>query len=127
MHGQPQHARSSQRDRGPLTRVESLVQEQHAEYHVDQRIDEIAKTGFNDVACVDGPDVQAPVERDEDAADDQPAGDAGLGKHHAPPTIAMLEEQPRQHEYGGPDDAVGDDFHRRHRFQQVPIERKHAP
>src|SRR3546814_4464972 len=43
----------------------TLFRSQHAQHHVEQRVDEVAQAGLDHVPGVDRPDVQAPVERDQ--------------------------------------------------------------
>ncbi|MNT35257.1 hypothetical protein D3C72_1712780 [compost metagenome] len=65
--GQPGHAHRGDGYRQPLHAAQALLQHQHAQQHVDQRIDEVAQAGFDHMSCVDRPDVQAPVEGDGQA------------------------------------------------------------
>ena len=57
-----------ERHREPLRPGEALAQHQDAEQHVDERVDEIAEARLDHVVVGDRPDVEQPVERDEDGA-----------------------------------------------------------
>ena len=62
-----------ERHRDPLRAAEALAQHEHAEQHVDERVDEVAEARLDDVVVGDRPDVEQPVERDEDGAARQAA------------------------------------------------------
>lgn len=57
----PSPARRLQPAARTLTPIQALVQEQYAQQHVDQRIDEIAQAGFQDASFLHRPDVDQPV------------------------------------------------------------------
>ena len=75
---EPQHAGGGQRHRGPLHAVQALVQHQHAEQHVDDRVDEVAQAGLDHLAALDRIHVEQPVDRQQQRTQRQtaPAGAA---------------------------------------------------
>ena len=125
--GQPGHADGRHRHRHPLQPTQALLQHQHAQQYVHQRIDEVAQAGLDDVAGVDRPDVQAPVEGDSQARYQQDRQRARLRGDLLPPAQLRTEQQPAQHHHRAPDDAVGDDLERGHLVQQVPVHRHQPP
>ena len=124
---QPGHAQRRTADRDPLQPAQPLVQHQHAEHDIDQRIDEVAQAGLDHVAGVDRPDVQAPVERDQHAAERQRRQRARLRGQPPQPAPAIAQQQPADHQQRAPHHPVGHDLQRRHRLEQVPVHRHHPP
>ena len=55
-------------DRDPLRPAQPLAEHDHAEHDREQRVDEVAQAGLDDVAGVHAADVGAPVDRDEHRA-----------------------------------------------------------
>ena len=124
---QPQHAEGGDANRDPLHPVQPLAQQRHAQQHVEQRIDEVAEAGLDHVARVHRPDVQAPVERDQQSAQRQHRRRARLAQDRREPAAALLPEQPGADERRAPDHAMQHDLQRRHRLEQVPVQRHQTP
>lgn len=120
-----EHPEAGQRQCSLLRRPQPLAEEQHAEQHVEQRIDEIPQTGIEHTGIEYGPDEQYPVGRDERTADRQPAELVRLeGSHRGP-----LAAQPDHHgqDQNRPDDPVGHHFRRIGKVQQLEVDRRNAP
>ena len=65
---------------------QALAQHHHTEEHVDEGVDVVAEARLDDVVVNDGPDVEQPVEADEDRAPREQkdrAGPAGTARASA--------------------------------------------
>ena len=78
--GEDGDSRRGERHRDPLRPGEALAQDEDAEQHVDQGVDEVAEARLDHVVVDDGPDVEQPVERDEDGAPGEPRDRARAGR-----------------------------------------------
>ena len=125
--GQPGHTQRRQRYRQPLQLAQPLAQHHHPEQHAQQRVDEIAQAGFHHVAGIHRPDVQAPVQRDQQAGQAQQPEPPRRGPYLGQPAPATHDAQPTDQQHRTPDDAMGNDQERRHLLEQMPVQREQAP
>src|SRR5882757_1955689 len=104
---------------------DALAEHQHAERHSDERVDEVAKRGVDDVAMRHGPDVDAPVDRDQRRRRQQ----LEPGAHAEPPQVTESARPDEDEEQTGraPHDAVGEYLERSGGQQQREEQRKQAP
>ena len=124
---EPGHARCGDRDGEPLPAVEPLFQHDHAEQHVDQRVDEVAEAGLDDVAAIDRPDVQPPVQRNQHRAGREQAQQTRLGQQRPPPRCTAAQREVAGHQHEAPGKPVRHDLQRGHLGERLPIHRKDAP
>ncbi|GCB46839.1 hypothetical protein SNL152K_4141 [Streptomyces sp. NL15-2K] len=125
--GQHEHGREADPDRRPLHGPQPLLQEQHAHRDGDQRVDEVAERGLDDVTGVHGPDVQAPVHGDDGRGHGDEAEPARLPQQFAGPCPAPHDDERDGDEDEGPRHPVGEDLGRSGGLQQGPEERDQAP
>ena len=94
---------------------------------LNKRIDVIAKAGRIDVAVLNRPDIDAPVDRDQNRAQQQAAQDFPVRKRgpHLGPLAAHQHDHDADRQR--PDDPPGHEFERRHRADEDQIERKETP
>ena len=121
------HAQRSQGHRQPLQGTQAFLEQQHAEHHVDQRIDVVAQAGFQHVAVVHRPDIGHPVAGDQQSAGGQHDEALRILAQLAPPARVLPEQQQDGAEQGRPDRALDDDFHRGNAFEQFEVEREQSP
>ena len=117
-----------ERERRLLRAAHPLAEEEAAEEHREQRVHVVTEARFEHLSGVDGPDVEPPVEGDEEAAAREPERGARLAADEGeglPPSARGGEHE--RHEDGGPDDAVPEYLERRHALEQLPVERHRAP
>ena len=111
--------------RRPLHRAEPLVKDDDAEADGHQWIDEVAEARLDDVAVVDPPDVDAPVDRDGDARSTQPPDRPSVKP--ANPTELMTDAEQDGDDGEAEDDAPRQDLERVRRLEQRPVQRNEAP
>jgi hypothetical protein len=110
-----------------LHRPHALLQQQGAEHHVDQRIDEIAEAGIDHAVMVDRPDIEAPVNRQQQRAGGEACQHLRLPRHRGQPRPLAPPQQHRGQEKQRPGHPVRQDFLRRYAAQRLEIEWKQAP
>ena len=123
-HSTPQAASA---DRHPLHAPQAFLQHQQAQHDIDQRIDEVAEAGVDDVAIVDRPDIDEPVGRQQQRAGDEAGQHAGLRFSAAQPVPLAAHGQHDGQEQQRPQHAVRQDFQRRHLADGVEVQREQAP
>ncbi|MNN28560.1 hypothetical protein D3C81_1421370 [compost metagenome] len=121
------HADRRQAHGHPLQRQQALAQHQHAEQHVDQRVDVVAETGFKHPPVVHRPYVDQPVAGDQHSAGAQHGEALRVFPQFAPPAGVLPDQQQERAEERRPDGPVGDDLQRRNAFEQFEVERKESP
>lgn len=125
--GEHEHGREADPDRRPLHGPQPLLQQQHADRDGDQRVDEVAERGLDDLSVVDGPDVDAPVDGDHGRGDGDEPEAARLPQQLAGPAPASYEEQRDGDESERPHHAVGEDLDRAGGLQQRPEKGDESP
>ncbi len=125
--GEDEHRRGADPDRGPLGGPQPFLQQQHAHRDGDQRVDEVAEGGLDDVPGVHGPDVDAPVDGDDRRGDRDQGEPARLSQQLAEPGPAAHDEQGGAHEEQGPDHPVGEDLHGARGLEERPEQRDEPP
>jgi hypothetical protein len=126
--------RSATPDRGAVSTAShcslphALLQHQYAERDVEQRQDEIAEAGFEDVAVVHAPDEGQPVAHHQQRRPARcgPVAD-GMPRHPQGIAEAAAEAEQGRHQQHGPDHAMGDDLDRRHLGDLLEEDRHHDP
>ena len=73
--GDIQHTGRCQPHGSPLSPVQTLAKDQHADHDVDKRRDKVAQAGVDQVASVDSPDIDVPVHRQKEGGNH--VGDQG--------------------------------------------------
>ncbi len=125
--GEVEHADRGQADGELLRHVESLAEHQHAQHHVQQRVDEVAEARVDHVAMGNRPDVEQPVDADQHGRDHQPVARAGICERSAHRTDVTAPGQPGEHQQATPDDPVRHDLERGQVVQRLHVEGQHAP
>ena len=124
--GEIEYAGQCQDECHGLRPVEPFAEEEASQQYVDEWVDIIAQTALEDVAVVDGPDVQSPVEGDECAGEQEhqvlPEGADMLPEPH----VADADEE-GDHEHGRPYHAMSEDFEAVDMVEQPPVEREQPP
>ncbi len=113
--------------RRPLRDAQPLLEHQDAEGDGDQGVDEVAEAGLDDVPGVDGPDVDAPVDRDDGGRAGQHGEPAGLAQQRAYPAPVPLGDEQQDHRDEGPDHPVGQDVVGGAGLQQRPEQGEEPP
>ena len=110
-----------------MSEVESQPDDEHAERHVDQRIDVVAEARLQHAAMRHRADVGQPVDRDErrrGAEHRQRAASTQRGEHLA--GVALQADDDHQEERG-PHDAVGQQLEDRRARDRLEVEREESP
>ncbi len=103
------------------------MQEQHAQQHVEQRIDEVAQAGVHHPTVRYRPDVEKPVAAQQQRTGNEAGQQARIGPDSSQPApvTAPGEHQPQEHQR--PHHAVQQDLHWRDAVEGFDIERQQAP
>ena len=127
LNGQPDHAERRDRDGQPLSGPQSLTEEQRTKHDADQRIDEVAKAGVDDMVVVDGPDVDEPVARQQKGTQREACDQSRLLMQARQPGPLTAQPQHDRQEQQGPDHPMGKHFERRHAMYVQEIQWKEPP
>jgi hypothetical protein len=111
----------------PLQLAHALLEHQHAERDVEQRQDEIAEAGFDDVAVVDAPDEGQPVGQHQRRGQCDTRQLQRLPREAPGVVEAAAVGEQGGHQQHGPDHAVGDYLGRRYFGDLLEEDRHHAP
>ncbi len=122
-----QHADRRQQYRQPLQAAKALAQKQHAEHHVDQRVDKIAEARFQHMLVIHRPDKQQPVAADGKSRHRQQQHFLRLTQHQLRLNPAAAQADQQHHKQRRPDHAVGHDFAGRNLFDQLEVGGRDAP
>ncbi len=125
--GQHDHGREADTDGRPLHRPQPFLQQQYAHRDGDEGIDEVPERRLHHMACVHGPDVDAPVDGDHGRADGDERQPPRLPYQLTRPGPAPYEGQRHRHEDEGPGHPVGEDLDRPGGLQQGPEEGNQPP
>ena len=106
---------------------QALPQQQNAEGHADQRVDEIAHAAFYQVSLDHRPDEHGPVDAHQHRGEDQEQRGFAVGQGIPDLAPAAAQGDQRGQQHAGPEDAVGRDLQGGHVVDQLPIRRDHAP
>ena len=102
-------------------------QHQDGERHGDQRVDEVAKSGVDDVVVQHTPHVDRPVHRHQDAGRAQPPEQGAVAQD----VLEVTQLPPHQHsgeaEDEGPQHPMADDLEGSGSREQLEVERERAP
>ena len=118
------HADRGQADGDPAPFVDLLAEQPQAHDHVEQRVDVIAEAGLERGLMRRGPDVEAPVDGDQQGREGQPA--EHLRRREGGADLTALFRQ--QHQQAGdrhrPEGAVGEDLQRVEAERPLPHEQQ---
>ena len=123
----PQNTRRRDADGHALQACGALVQEKEADQHVDQRVNIVAEACFEDLPRAYRPDVQKPVaaHRARTCKHDQGYFPVARRRCDLVPPPGQKDHWQQGHE--GKDDAVAQDFQRRHGVQHTPEQNQKTP
>jgi hypothetical protein len=108
-----------------LHRTKPLAEDHHTEADRDERIDEVAEARLDDVAVVDAPDVNAPVDGDEDPGSTEAQQRATV--EAAKPTEFVPGRQQDRDDDEAEEDPARKDLEWIRRLEERPEEREKAP
>ena len=121
------HGSRGQADGGDLGRGQALLEDEDAQGDVDQRAQEVAEAGVEDLAAGDREDVGEPVGGDQQGGGREAPAQAGVEEGGGDGRQAPRSWMIRRQDEGGPEDPVGHDLERRHVAQGLEVERVEAP
>ena len=122
------HADGGQADGDPAPFVDLLAEQPQAHDHVEQRVDVVAEAGLQRGLMGGGPDIEAPVDGDQQGRGRQPA--QGPGRGEGSPHLGTLFRQHDQQagDRHRPQGAVGEDLERVEAERALPHEQQgHEP
>ena len=117
----------TQRDRNPLNAAQVFLEHDDAERDAHERSDEVTERRLEDVAGVDRPDVDAPVDADQQGGEREQADSSPIAaqrEHESPPPA---DGEDARDEHQRPQHAVGQDLGGRCRFEQRPEQGEQSP
>ena len=103
------------------------MQHHHPQGHRQQRVHVVPERRLDHVAVVDGPDVEQPVARDQDAGDRQAGHLAVVGQHRSQPAPRPPPGEHKEDDDERPQDAVQQDLDRTDGLEAVEHQREQAP
>src|SRR5438270_152209 len=120
-------AQGGDRNRQDLSRFETLAQEEIAGDDVEKRIDVIAERRLGGAAGLDRPNIEAPVENDEEAREGKGQEDARIGENAQAVAKASECHEQRRGDRQGPQAAMDGDLGCRDMADEPEIEGHAAP
>ena len=111
----------------PLERAQTLTQEDDTHQNAQQGINKVSQAGFDDEIGIDRPDVNQPIDPDQDSGGQIYTEDTRL-EGCLPESLELPggEDEAEQHEIG-PGDTVADHLHGTHLVEPFPVDREKPP
>jgi hypothetical protein len=107
---EPEHPRRRNRDRGPLHAPESFGQHHDPEHDIEQWIDEVTETGFDDAVIADRPHVGQPVDGNERGTGAQAPTHTRVGEGGMHTGQLAADAQQQHSEEAAPNEAMRRDL-----------------
>ncbi len=114
-------------DRQLLRHAQTFLQQHHADHHIHQRIEEIAKAGGDDMMIGDGPDIGQPVDGDQHGAERHAEHGRAITQRRAKLAESARRAKKADQKDKREEDAICNDLNRADDRQQLEIQGQQAP
>ena len=107
--------------------AQPFLENDHADHGNNDGFDKIAETGIEDMAAVDGVNVNAPIDCDKDPGEKGNPQIAPMMKELSDLTDLAGEDHKEHHKHHGPDDSLGENIDGRNFAEEIPEKGKESP